>query len=411
MRDTVDPTLLAVTFRRALHEAGITTTPAHAVRFARALELAPPSTREELYWTARVVFVSVREQIPVFDAVFGMVFDGLQDVADFRGDAAAPPPPGAEAGARRSPAGRAGGTAPARTPFPPAAAPRAGESGEDAAREEPRSVLAAASAEERLSEKSFEDLDEDELRALRLLTSRLRLAPPPRRSRRARSQRHGERLDLRATLRASRRTAGDPVRLARRRRQMRPRGLVVLCDISGSMEPYSRAFIQFLHGSVVGGRAEAFVFATRLTRITRALSERAPQVAIDRAAAAAPDWSGGTRIGEALREFNDRHGRRGMARGAVVVIVSDGWERQDPALVGREMERLSRLAYRVVWVNPRKAGRAFAPLAGGMAAALPHCDAFLSGHSLSALHAVADAIGATRPGPRAPERSGAIDAI
>ena len=170
----------------------------------------------------------------------------------------------------------------------------------------------------------------------------------------------------------------------------------MLCDISGSMEPYSRAFIQFLHGTVATGGAEAFVFATRLTRLTRALSHRQPQVAIDRAAAAAPDWAGGTRIGAALQAFNDLHGRRGMARGAVVVIVSDGWEREDPELVGREMERLRRLAWRIVWVNPRTASPAFAPLAGGMAAALPFCDLVLSGHSLTALHAVADAIAAPK---------------
>jgi uncharacterized protein with von Willebrand factor type A (vWA) domain len=162
------------------------------------------------------------------------------------------------------------------------------------------------------------------------------------------------------------------------------------------MEPYARAFLTFLHGAVGGADAEAFVFATRLTRLTRALRGRQPDLAIARAAAAAPDWSGGTRIGDALRRFNDRHGRRGMARGAVVVIVSDGWETGDPALVGREMERLHRLAYRVVWVNPRKAAPGFAPSAGGMAAALPFCDAFVGGHDLLALSEAVQAIGARR---------------
>ena len=133
-------------------------------------------------------------------------------------------------------------------------------------------------------------------------------------------------------------------------------------------------------------------FATRLTRITRALSSRNPERAMQRAAEAAPDWSSGTRIGDALKEFNDRHGRRGMARGAVVVILSDGWERGDPALVAREMERLSRLAHRIVWVNPRVAASGFSPRAGGMAAAMPHCDALVSGHSLEALGDVIEAI-------------------
>jgi hypothetical protein len=170
---------------------------------------------------------------------------------------------------------------------------------------------------------------------------------------------------------------------------------VLLCDISGSMEPYARAYLHLLTSAVASGApAEAFVFATRLTRLTRALGGRNPEAAIQRAVATAPDWSSGTRIGEALRDFNDSHGRRGMARGAVVVILSDGWERADPALLGREMERLGRLAHRVVWVNPRAGATGFSPGTGGMAAALPHCDVLLSGHSLEAMYEVAEAIAA-----------------
>ena len=185
----------------------------------------------------------------------------------------------------------------------------------------------------------------------------------------------------------------------------------MLCDISGSMEPYARAYLQFLTSAAGSGpHVEAFVFATRLTRLTRALAGRHPERAIQRAAAAAPDWSSGTRIGDALKTFNDRHGRRGMARGAVVVILSDGWERGDPALVGREMERLARLAHRIVWVNPRVSASAFSVQAGGMVAALPHCDALVSGHSFDALAEVAAAIGgaATEPleaPPRPPPAS------
>jgi uncharacterized protein with von Willebrand factor type A (vWA) domain len=166
----------------------------------------------------------------------------------------------------------------------------------------------------------------------------------------------------------------------------------VLCDISGSMEPYARAYLQFLHAAVGGADAEAFVFATRLTRLTRALRGHQPQLAIERASAAAHDWSSGTRLGESLKRFNDLHGRRGMARGAVIVIISDGWERGESALLAREMQRLRRLAHRIVWVNPRKAARDFVPLVGGMAAALPYCDAFVSGHSVAALHEVASAV-------------------
>jgi hypothetical protein len=172
------------------------------------------------------------------------------------------------------------------------------------------------------------------------------------------------------------------------------------------MEPYARTYLQFLTCAAASGpRAEAFAFATRLTRLTRALHSRNPERAIQQAAATAPDWSSGTRIGDALKTFNDRHGRRGMARGAVIVILSDGWERGDPTLVGREMERLRRLAYRVVWVNPRAAASGFSPQAGGMVAALPHCDALVSGHSLAALTEVIDAIGAERWRDATPQTS------
>ncbi|MEO9176401.1 MAG: VWA domain-containing protein, partial [Gaiellales bacterium] len=234
----------------------------------------------------------------------------------------------------------------------------------------------------------------DELAQLQRLMSRLKLTTPLRRTRRYERGREGGRIDMRRTLRASLRTGGDPIRLARRRRRVVRRRLVLLCDISGSMEPYTRAYLQFLLSATGSGpHAEAFVFATRLTRITRALASRNPERALQRAAVAAPDWSSGTRIGDALKTFNDRHGRRGMARGAVVVILSDGWERGDPLLVGRELGRLARLANRIVWVNPRVGARGFSVQTGGMLAALPHCDALVSGHSFAALGEVVEAIG------------------
>ena len=243
--------------------------------------------------------------------------------------------------------------------------------GERQEREAAEPVASIASDEERLAGKSFDSLDPDELAALYRLMSRLDLATPLRRTRRFERARHGRRVDLRRTLRASLRTGGDPIEIAHRRRRVRRRSLVMLCDISGSMEPYARAYLQFLSCAAgTGGRTEAFVFATRLTRLTRALATRRPEQAMQRAAATAPDWSSGTRIGEALKQFNDRYGRRGMARGAVVVILSDGWERGDPAVVGREMERLARLAHKIVWVNPRLSAREFSVGAAGMRAAL-----------------------------------------
>ncbi|GAB3864878.1 vWA domain-containing protein [Dactylosporangium cerinum] len=214
---------------------------------------------------------------------------------------------------------------------------------------------------------------------------RLAVATPPRRTRRMAARAHGSAVDLRATLRRARRTGGHPVRLMRREPRVRPRRLVALCDISGSMEPYARAMLQLLYCAAGTSHAEVFTFATRLTRLTKILARTRPAVALHRAGQAAPDWSGGTRIGAALKAFNDTFGRRGMARGAVVLIVSDGWETGDPAQVGVEMARLSRLAHRIVWVNPRTQSPRYRPLVGGMAAAWPYCDAVVSAHSLNAL--------------------------
>ena len=167
---------------------------------------------------------------------------------------------------------------------------------------------------------------------------------------------------------------------------------MLIADVSGSMEAYSRAYLYLLHGAVKALQAETFVFATRLTRLTRALRVGDPEQAMRTAVAETHDWSGGTRIGAALKEFTDRWGRRGMARGAVIVIVSDGWESEDPALLGEQMARLSRLAHKIIWVNPRSKSDRYQPLVGGMAAALPHIDVFTSGHSLSALDDVLSAI-------------------
>jgi uncharacterized protein with von Willebrand factor type A (vWA) domain len=384
---------MAAAFGRALRTAGVPVGPDRSARFARAIDAAAPRTRDRLYWVARATLISRREHVAAFDAVFAATFDAIADVADARGDPTAPRDagPSRPATGPAPPAGApAPGAATASAPFA-ATASRARRDGADDA--DP-AVLAAASAEERLRTERFERLAPDELEQARALIAGLRVSPPVRRTRRARRGRHGEHVDVRATLRRSMRTGGDPVRIARRRRRVRPRKVVFLLDVSGSMEPYARALLALLQGSVGAVHAEAFVFATRLTRVTRTLATRDPQAALDRALEAAPDWSGGTRIGAALRTFTDRHGRRGMARGAVVVILSDGWERDDPEEIGRQMARLRRLAHRVVWVNPRAAAAEYAPLAGGMAAALPYCDAFLSGHSVTALHHVLDAIGA-----------------
>ncbi|MHB1433335.1 MAG: vWA domain-containing protein, partial [Streptosporangiaceae bacterium] len=238
---------------------------------------------------------------------------------------------------------------------------------------------------ERLASKDFAELTDDELADVAALMRRITLAVPERASRRQRRRPGGKRTDLRATLRQARRTGGHAFALIGRTPARRPRRLIMLCDISGSMEPYARAMIQLLYCAAGGASAEVFTFATRLTRLTPVLARSGPDLALRRAGQAATDWLGGTRIGAALKEFNDGYGRRGMARGAVVVIISDGWETGDPEQVRREMERLSLVAFRIVWVNPRTKSAAYQPLAGGMAAAWPHCDAVVSGHTVRAL--------------------------
>lgn len=381
-------------FSQRLHEAGMPVTPSQTQQYARSLALTKPVSRRRLYWATRAVFVTGFIQVPTFDRVFREVFGSAakSDFDDSEVELEPAPPKDSEEAPEaemeddfESEMGSGGSDMSQSS---------AGDGDDDDAEEMEIPVL-SASEEEELSQKHFSALQAHELAALYRLMVRLELATPLRRTRRKQRGRHGEHMDMRRTLRNSLRTGGDPIKLARRRRRVHKRRLVLLCDISGSMEPYARAYLQFLHCARASGPdAEAFVFATRLTRLTKQLAGRNPQRAIRRATEAAPDWSSGTRIGDALKEFNDRHGRRGMARGAVIVILSDGWERGDPEVVGVEMQRLARLAYRIVWVNPRVSAPGFQPKAGGLVAALPYCNALVSGHSLIALDEVADAIAA-----------------
>ncbi|MFY9668874.1 MAG: VWA domain-containing protein, partial [Trebonia sp.] len=261
-------------------------------------------------------------------------------------------------------------------------------------------IRRVASDTERLMERDFAQLSPDELSRLAVLMRELTIAVPPRKTRRYRPRKEGARLDMRRTMRLATRTAGEPVTIARRAVRVRPRRLIVLCDISGSMEPYARALLQLMYVAARGGtgsagaafpgdasrpRTEVFTFATRLTRLTPFLSAASPETMLAKAGEAAPDWAGGTRIGATLREFNDRYGVRGMARGAVVLIISDGWETGDPAVLGGQMARLHRVAYRIVWANPRTQSSRYSPEVGGMAAAWPYCDAVVSAHNFEAL--------------------------
>jgi uncharacterized protein len=383
---------VAARFGAELRRAGLPVGPGRSERFAAAVTIARPETLDALYRCALATLVSGRDEIDVLRAVFNRVFGGLDDPAARTGEQNTPamrPPTSPEnllAMAARAAKSHVGDTQ-------SAPAPDAGEDGGDAP--EPEREIEhryLGSTVERLATKDFADLSEAELLLLAGLMRSITLSVPLRRSRREHRRPGGPRTDVRSTLRQARRTGGYAFRLISRAPTRRPRRLVVLCDISGSMEPYARAMIQLLYCAAGGARAEVFTFATRLTRLTPALSRTLPALALQRAGEAAPDWLGGTKIGESVKEFNEVYGRRGMARGAVVVIISDGWDTGDPEVLRREMERLSLVAFRIVWVNPRTKSASYQPLAAGMAAAWPHCDAVVSAHTLTALDELAGAL-------------------
>lgn len=380
-----------------LRRAGVAVAPERSVRFLETLVLLPPVDRTTLYWAARLAFVTDREQIEPFERVFDAVFaGGPRSVAVRRAGAESEPAP--ETAPGRPPPLSGIGPDPTRAPPPGGAIGEASDSDRTQPPDKDRrteELPTAGTTAEVLAHKDFAALDPAELAELNRLLALLTLKAPLRRGRRQETDRRGRRIDLRRTLRTGQRTGGEAVLLARTRHRLRRRRLVLLCDISRSMEPYTRAYLRLFPRAAAGAAAEAFVFATRLTRLTPVLRHTGPSgvdAALRRAGAAASDWSGGTRIGHALAEFNNRFGRRGMARGAVVVIFSDGWEGEDPAAVGREMARLARLTHRIIWVNPRKAAPGYTPRTAGMTAALPYCDAFVSGHSLAALIEVVEAI-------------------
>jgi uncharacterized protein with von Willebrand factor type A (vWA) domain len=359
---------MAVAFSRLLRGAGLDVPVGSVTTFAEALAVTGIEQRSPVYWAGRATLVRRPEDIGAFDRVFAAFWHDCP--------LAPPLPPEREEVVLAIDADDDG---------------EAGGDGED----EPSlpTITVRYSPTEVLRHKDFAAYTHEEFAEARTLMADLRLAGELRRSRRLRpTDRASGRPDLRRTVRRALRSGGEPVRRAWLAPAERPRRVVLLCDVSGSMEPYARALVRFLHAAVTArgaGRVEAFALGTRLTRITRELSWRDPDAALADAAKAVTDWSGGTRLGEGLREFNDRWGVRGMARGAVVVILSDGWDRGDPERLGTEMARLHRVAHRVVWVNPLKAAPGYAPLARGMAAALPHVDDFVEGHSMASLEHLA----------------------
>jgi uncharacterized protein with von Willebrand factor type A (vWA) domain len=354
-----------VTFGRVLREAGLEVGPGRVSDALHGLDAVDLGRQDDVYWTLRQTLVSRADDLSAFDRAFAAWF--------LRAPEPAPP--------RTPHTERARG---ART----SSRDGSEEAAEAGSTDEERA--AGWSPEELLRRKDFSELTKEELAQLRQLIAELVTARPLRRSRRLRRNPRGATLDLRRLVRASLATGGDPVDRAFRSRVETHRKLIVLCDVSGSMEPYSRAILLFVHGLLESGRGvEAFAFGTRLTRLTEELSGPDPERALEEASKRVVDWSGGTRIGASLKAFNDLWGRRALSRGAVVTIVSDGWEREDAATVGREMARLARCAYAVVWVNPLKGHPDYEPLAGGMRAALPHIDRFLPGHNLASLEDLA----------------------
>jgi uncharacterized protein with von Willebrand factor type A (vWA) domain len=358
----------AVAFGRILRGVGLRAGTDRLVEFARALGELDAGRRDDVYWAGRVTLVSRPEEIETYDRAFELFWDS-----------------GANARARPWPKSRLSIPQPEKSVMPPKKTVERNERGEEA-------VRLRYSPVEVLRTKDFALYSPEEFAELHRLLADLRLSGALKRSRRLEPAHRG-RHDPRRTMRSAMRTGGETVRHRFRKARIRPRRVVLLCDVSGSMAPYSRALLRFLHAGVIStSRLEAFSMGTRLTRITRELATRDPDQALKQTAGVVKDISGGTRLGDAMKEFVDRWGQRGMARGAVVVILSDGWDRGDVNVLAEQMRRLERLAYRVIWVNPLKSAPGYQPLAAGMAAALPHVDVFLSGHNFESLEELAGAI-------------------
>lgn len=346
---------LLVAFAHRLREEGVRVGTSKVIDFCRAADLSDP---RDLYWAGRAALCARRDDLATYDRVFVEFFGNPETDLDRPGPEL--PPDEQEGNVPRKQAIR-------RT-------------------EEVEAAL--ASSNEVLRSRSFADCTPEELAEIAKLLARRRMQLPPRRTRRLTPG--GSRVpDMRRTLRHSLRTGGEPFDLSWRRRRVRPRRLILLLDVSRSMTAYSRGLLLFAHAAVRTNRqSEAFCFGTRLTRVTDALSRSSSEEALRRAAEDVLDWDGGTCIGEAVKGFLDGYGHRGMARGAIVVIASDGLDAGDPDLLERQMARLARHTHRIVWLNPLAESERYQPLTRGMQAALPHVDVFASGHNVLSLAAM-----------------------
>ncbi len=365
---------LAITYARVLRGLGLAVPIGSVISFVEAIGLLGVDSRDAVYWAGRSTLVHRPEDLGVYDRAFRVFWEQVRPTGD---DDEPEEPLKITIAIDDGDDQDDGGGADAAEP-----------------NDEPTLQL-RFSATEVLRHKDFSSYSDDELAQAQQLMSHLRLAGPPRGSFRMQRSRRSPVPDLRGTIRASLRAGGEPIRRKFREPGERMRRLVLLLDVSGSMEPYARGMLRFVHAAVAGRqRVEAFALGTRLTRVTRELSSRDPDKALQAAAARVLDWNGGTRLGDCLERFNDEWGVRGMARQSIVVILSDGWDRGDPALLAEQMQRLYRVAFRTIWVNPLKVTPGYAPLARGMAAALPFVDAFVEGHSVAAMEELAATISA-----------------
>jgi uncharacterized protein len=372
--EPADLPVAIVGFARTLRAAGVAASPDRVHQLLRALQVLDPARRSDVYWAGRLTLCGNRDELERYDRAFAAYFSGDASRVPKRAMVSVPAPP----------------------QLVDVEAPPPGVEGED---EDTPVLRTGASAIEALRHRDIAGLTEEERAQLDAWLAAFALPGELRRTRRHRPAHRG-RIDQARTIRDILRAGGESGRLRHRTHRRRPRRVVLLVDVSGSMDSYASALLRFAHAATRrrgGGTTEVFTVGTRLTRVTTELGHRDPDRALAAAAGAIPDWSGGTRLGELLKAFLDRWGQRGTARGAVVVIMSDGWERGDAAQLGDQMARLHRLAHRVVWSNPRKGRPGYAPLAAGMAAALPHVDDFVEGHSLAALERLARVVaGAAR---------------
>jgi uncharacterized protein len=386
--DSVSPSPLLqnlLLFVRLLRAVGLRVTSGQLIELASSLEWIDIGNRDDFKNAARSVLVNRQEDLEMFDAGFEMFWrrwpDARRDgpLEELINELAKQVP------AKQSPLRRKGSAGSERgsrlRPAPAGKASDEAESGE--------TVIALYSPGEVLRHKDFAAFTDVELTDAQRLLAEMRWAVARRRSLRMRPARRGKRLDVRRSIRASLRYGGELLDLQRRGPKLKRRQIVLLCDISGSMERYTRLLLHFLHSVETNvQRAEVFVFGTRLTRITPALRSRDPDGAIASVASQVQDWSGGTRIGESLRTFNRRWARRVLGHGAIVVIISDGWDRGDPELLSREMGWLQRTSYRLIWLNPLLGAESYEPLTQGIRAALPYIDDFLPIHNLASLEAL-----------------------